>query len=137
MVSLDQKQVVLDKLATMLPTVNPYSMDNWGWYPNSADWSKSHKEPSTISIGSIETDTQFMIRASHPNYPPNWYVEFAKSLTSAKLLYQDLDGYGENTTWNLCDTTTKLSKWEHTIDMNMYYSTPMMKRFTNEFVGHS
>lgn len=136
-VPLDKQQVVLDKLATMLPTVNPYTMDNWGWYPQSFEWSKTSKDQNTnVTIGSMVDETNFYVKASHPNHPPSWYVDFAIEI-DAKLLYQDLDGYSENTTWDLCDTTTEMSNFKHTITFKIYHDSLLMKSFSKEFVGHS
>lgn len=129
---IEHKAVILAKLAEELPKqVAPYVMDNWGLYPK---FSKFKNTDVEIRIGSIETDIHFMVRASHPNCPPNWYVEFAKSLANTQLLYQDLDGYGENTTWDLADETTEMSKGIHTYAMNKWYKSEYTK-FTNEFVG--
>ena len=135
-VSLDKKQLVLDKLAAVLPTVNPYSMDNWGWYPQSAEWSKNSEDQNTnVRMASMEDEFYFYVKASHPNHPPQWYIDFAIEI-GAKLLYQDLDGYGNDTTWDLCDKATKMSSFKHTITFKIYHDSLLMIPFTKEFVGH-
>ena len=105
---LDKKQLILDKIQEMFLKSSPYLMDNWGLYPTHSNFYIA-PEKESIRIGYIETENQFMVRASHPNSVPKWYLEFAKELGGAKLLFQDLDGYGPNTTWDLLDETTNMS----------------------------
>ena len=129
MVNIAKKQQVLDKIQQMFLTASPYTMDNWGLYPTHSNYISPDKE--CIRIGSVETSSTFMVSASHPNYPPKWYVEFAKEI-EAKLLFQDLDGYGETITWDIAGQE-RMSNFTYTIEMMMYYNKTIP--FTREFLG--
>lgn len=128
--SINNKQQILDKIQEMFLQSSPYVMDNWGLYPTHSDYIEPNKEK--ISIGYIETPTEFMVRASHPNCPPHWYVAFAKFI-GAQLLFQDLDGYGEKTTWDMADNSTNMSNFKYTVKIMTWYDkyTP----FTREFLA--
>ena len=105
-------------------------MDNWGLYPTHSEHLNNNQE--AIRIGFIETDTEFIIRASHPNYPPKWYVDFAKSI-EAKLLFQDLDGYGEKLAWDIANDSEKMSNVLYVVYFIKYYDnyTPFTREFLN------
>ena len=126
---LDKKQQILDKIQEMFLSSSPYLMDNWGLYPTHSNHIASNEE--SIRIGSIETEEQFMVRASHPNCVPDWYLVFAKEI-GAKLLFQDLDGYGENVTWDLTDASTNMSSMKHTVEFVRWYDK--YSPFTREFL---
>jgi hypothetical protein len=127
-VSIDQKQIVLDKIQEMFSTLSPIAMDNWGMYPSYYSYIKPDKE--SIRIGYIQTDTEFMVRASHKNSVPPWYIELAKEV-KAQLLFQDLDGYGSNIAWDIAgDDLMSNSKYVMPFVLHYDNYTP----FTREFL---
>lgn len=129
-VSKDKKEQVLQFLQENVTKKSPYLYDNWGLYPYCSEHLKPNQ--TSIRIGFIETEDTFMIRASHPNYVPKEYLEFAKSI-EARLLFQDIDSYGENrVAWDLTDESTNMSDAKYVFEFVKHYDnyTP----FTAEFL---
>ncbi len=128
-VPMHRKEHVLENVQRIFKAQSPYMMDNWGLYKDFSDGLSIEK--NEIRIGYLEYEKAFMIRASHPNYPPHSYVDYAKSIR-ARLLFQDLDGYGESVTWDIASENKK-SNFLYTIEFLAHY--PNYTPFTEEFLG--